>query len=414
VASTTGHDGARLTALLCVVSFANTFSIGAFPALLPEIGRAGLADWQLGVLAGAMGLARMCVDVPAGLLVSRNLGRTFVVGLVALSASVLIMSLGGPYPVLVAGRVVMGAAHSLTMLSGLTAILRHGGAAKLGISLNAYELSAIIGMLGGAGLLGVLPESWPWNVALMVVCLPQVIGLALAPLVVQALPRESDRMITSGAAVSEPVAGGGQARLYRMVGSGSAAPPRATRAPVALAFAAGALMAIAYSTVEQFLIPLRGSREFGLDRTGVAHRLMIAQACDIVALLPVGMLADRLGAPRVLGGVVMMMALAAALTAFGDLWLLNVGVVCLGLAMTGWMLPLAILKQGSPAHLVGWRTALYRVGADGGMFLGPALCGALAGHHALAVPAVAAALLVALALPLLARGLPGLRSAETA
>ena len=48
----------RLLAALCAMVFASTFSIGAFPALLPEIGRdAGLEDWQLGTLAGAYGLA---------------------------------------------------------------------------------------------------------------------------------------------------------------------------------------------------------------------------------------------------------------------------------------------------------------------------------------------------------------------
>ena len=33
---------------------------------------------------------------------------------------------------------------------------------------------------------------------------------------------------------------------------------------VPLAFAAGGLVALTYSTMEQFVVPLRGSREFGL------------------------------------------------------------------------------------------------------------------------------------------------------
>jgi hypothetical protein len=108
----------------------------------------------------------------------------------------------------------------------------------------------------------------------------------------------------------------------------------------------------------------------------------------------------------VLSGVLVVMAVSTALVTFGDLSLLNAGVVFLGLAMTGWMLPLALIRHGTPAGRVGWRTALYRVGADGGMFLGPALSGVLAGHHATAVPAVAAVLLVVLAVPLLMRARP--------
>ena len=39
----------RLIVLVCVTMGANTVSIGAFPALLPEIGTTvRLADWQLG------------------------------------------------------------------------------------------------------------------------------------------------------------------------------------------------------------------------------------------------------------------------------------------------------------------------------------------------------------------------------
>ena len=55
----------RLLVMLCLTSGLQTFSIGAFPALLPEIGRsAALPDWQLGAVAGAFGFARMLTDLP--------------------------------------------------------------------------------------------------------------------------------------------------------------------------------------------------------------------------------------------------------------------------------------------------------------------------------------------------------------
>jgi hypothetical protein len=43
--------------LLCIVIFVNTFSVGAFPVLLPEMGRAGgLSDVSLGIVAAAFGV----------------------------------------------------------------------------------------------------------------------------------------------------------------------------------------------------------------------------------------------------------------------------------------------------------------------------------------------------------------------
>jgi hypothetical protein len=47
----------RPVVLLCIVIFVNTFSVGAFPVLLPEMGRAGgLSDVSLGIVAAAFGV----------------------------------------------------------------------------------------------------------------------------------------------------------------------------------------------------------------------------------------------------------------------------------------------------------------------------------------------------------------------
>ena len=49
--------------LLCSLGFVNTFSIGAFPVLLPEISHAGgFGDFDLGLAAAAFGLARIFAD----------------------------------------------------------------------------------------------------------------------------------------------------------------------------------------------------------------------------------------------------------------------------------------------------------------------------------------------------------------
>jgi MFS family permease len=148
-----------------------------------------------------------------------------------------------------------------------------------------------------------------------------------------------------------------------------------------LAFAAGALVAITYSSVEQFAIPVRGSREFGLDRAGLARLFMLMTACDVLALLPAGLLADRLGPVNVLAGITLTMALGSVLIAFAPLAGMVIGVACFGLAMAGWMIPLSVLRRETSPALVAWRTAVYRVGVDGGLFLGPFLGGLFAGRH---------------------------------
>ena len=96
---------ARLIVLLCVTGATTTVSIGAFPALLPELGvAAGLADWQLGAVASAFGLARMLTNVPAGLFITHHLGRALVLapGLTLLGA--LLLATGGGFAALLPGR----------------------------------------------------------------------------------------------------------------------------------------------------------------------------------------------------------------------------------------------------------------------------------------------------------------------
>lgn len=368
----------RLIVFLCLTVWSTTFPIGAFPALIPDLDRVvRLSTLELGALTAAFGFARMVVDIPVGLFVARHLRWALVLAPVLLAAGVLAIGSGGPFPVLLLGRALMGVAHALGMVAWLTTILRHSSGA-LGTALNAFELSAMLGMLGGAAALSALPRALPWNLALLVACAPQVVAVVVSPVVVASLPAGTGAAsASSDGAAASPV---GTSRVTPLV---------------VLAFAAGTAVAIAYSTMELFMIPLRGSREFGLDRAGVARLLMLAQLSDIAALLPAGFLADRAGPARVLGVVLFTVAAASLLVGFGDLGGIAAGAALFGLGMAGWMLPLAVLRRETPPAQIAWRTALYRVGVDGGLFLGPLLSGLL-GDRAGILPVTFAAVLLVL------------------
>jgi MFS family permease len=374
-----------LIALLCVYGFAVTVSQGAFPALLPEIGTTlGLADWQLGVVAGAFGLARLVANVPIGLVITHHLRAVLVAGPLLNVAGILAVASGGPLPLLVAGRVVMGLGQALTVVGGLTAILRYRPASVLASSLSAFELSAMLGLLVGTATLGLLPARLSWNVAFVLTCLPLIVGFIALRVLLATLPRES-RAARPLFERPAPLPGGA-----------------GTSALVSLAFAAGAATALTYATLEHFVIPLRGSRELGLDRRGIANLLAVVQVADIACLLPVGALGDRFGARRVLGSMMLVFAAGAVLIAFGDLALLVVGCALFGSGMAAWTLPLALVRAETPPERVGWRTALYRLGVDGGMTVGPLLSGVLAARWPWLLPSAGAAALLALGSALLA------------
>lgn len=378
----------RAIALLCVFLGASTFSIGAFPALLPEIGRgAGLPDWQLGVVAGAFGFARMLADVPVGLFITHHLRRALVLSPLLLAAGVLLVASGGPVGVIVLGRALMGVAHALGAVATLTAVLRFQATGRLASALSAVELAAMLGVLGGTAVLGVLPAQLSWNVAMLLTCAPQLLGLAVVPLVLRALPPEP-------ASPSRP--------LFARRAAADRQPAGVTPM-VVLAFGAGGAVALAYSTLEQFVIPLRADREFGLERQGIARLLMTVQVCDIACLVPAGMLSDRHGTPRVLGTMLLIFGVAAGLVAFGDFPLLVAGCVLFGVGMASWTLPLSVLRRETPPDQVGWRTALYRVGVDGGIFLGPFVSGLLIGRVPWLLPSLLGVALLAVGAALLRR-----------
>jgi len=383
-----------LAALLCLTTFSNIFSGGAFPAILPDMARsAALADWQLGIVAGAFGFARMAADIPIGLFLTHNLRRALWIGPLVLALGALCLTAGGGFPILVLGRLLMGLGQALSMVGGLTAILRFQSGKRLAAALAAYELSAMIGMLGGAILIGTLPSHLAWNTAFLLTCAPQLIGIVAVPKLLAAVPA--------------PDGAGVQPLFARQAASSAPATPHAreTRHPslVPLAFAAGGMVALTYSTMEQFLVPLRASREFGLGRAGVARLFMVQQVFDIAALIPTGVLADRQGAARVLPGILLLMATANALVGFGTLPVVVAGCALFGLSMSGWMLPLSLLRRETAPEHVAWRTGLYRVCVDGGIFLGPFLSGVLSMHHAALLPAVSTAALALTGLLLLAR-----------
>jgi MFS family permease len=387
-----------LIVLICLVGAANTVSIGAFPALLPELAAAGgLADWQLGAVAGAFGLARMLSNVPAGLFMTNHLSRALMVAPAFVLGGALLMAGGGTFAALVIGRALMGLGHTMTTLGSLTAILRYRAGSGLASSLSAMEFTAMLGVLSGAGLLAVLPRSVPWPTAWLLACTPTAASLILLPALRRSLPAPES----------------GESRpLFARAETASAHDPTGSPGPGGvparwlgvLAVAAGTAVAVSYSTVEQFVIPLRGSREFGLDRAAIARLLMLSQAADLAALLPLGMLADRRGAPFVLGRVLLVFSLAVALVGFGGLPAMVAGCALFGFSMAVWMLPVSILRAVTPPAQVAWRTALYRVSVDGGMFLGPVLSGVLTARHAGVLPGIMTVVLAAVGLALIAAG----------
>ncbi|HEV2053599.1 MAG TPA: MFS transporter [Methylomirabilota bacterium] len=350
------------TRLLCVLLFCNTFGVGAFGPLLPEIGRTqSLADWQLGMAAAAFGFARMAAAMPTGLLVARRLAATLMAAPAVLIAGLLLLVSSGPFPILLAGRFLLGVAHTLTMVGGLTAILLEDQGPGASLRLNKFEFSGMLGLLGGLCVVGIMPAAWGWKVSLVLASMPALIPLFLIPAMGRAFPK---------APRAERDVAPAEERLTER---------RGDTGVVALMFSAGIVFALSWSAVSAFVIPIRGTREFGLSRTGISWLLAMTQVIDLAVLIPVGRLADRVGRGLVLGAVCVALGLGTLGVGLGSFPWFALGCACFGLGLGGWMLPLGVIREHTPVSRLAWQTGLYRVGVDSAIFLGPLVAGVLEG-----------------------------------
>ena len=103
-------------------------------------------------------------------MITHHLRRALTIAPLLLTAGALCLAGGGSFGLLAVGRGVMGVGHALAVVGGLTALLRCGPAATMGSALTAFEISAMIGVLGGTVLVGLLPSWLPWNGALLIAC----------------------------------------------------------------------------------------------------------------------------------------------------------------------------------------------------------------------------------------------------
>ena len=349
------------TRLLCVLFFSSAFGLGAFGPLLPEIGRTqALADWQLGLAVAAFGFARMIAAVPTGLLVARHLAATLMAAPVLLIVGLAFLVGAGPFPLLLAGRLLLGVAQTLTMVGGITAILLEDHGPNASVWLNALEFSAMLGVMGGLGLVAIVPPAWGWKASLLIASTPALAPLLLIPVMSRHFPGSPapNRLDPPAAAEREPAR-------------------RGSRGVVALMFGAGIVFALSWSAVSGFVVPIRGTREFGLSRTGISWLLAMAQVIDLTFLLPVGRVADRIGRGVVLGAVSIVLGLGMLGVGLGSFPWFAAGCACFGLGLAGWMLPLGVIREHTPVSRLAWRTGLYRVGVDSAMFLGPLVASVL-------------------------------------
>ncbi|HEY8369339.1 MAG TPA: MFS transporter, partial [Thermodesulfobacteriota bacterium] len=375
---------AVVTALVCNAAFAA--AVGVVPPLLPAMrGGLGLSDVGAAWIVSAFAMARLVIDLPAGMVLERvGRRRGFVAGGLLLAAGGLLSALAPAPWVLYAGRVLGGlgqAVTSLTLLLFVISALPPSARSRAG-SLSEFTT---IGSFLLAGLLaGPVSSLAGWRGA-----------LALVGFLAAVATWAGARLPWSAASVgSAPPAGA----------AGKPAEVAEAPSPIAPAIAASFSISLTWNGVMVTLLPLVAASRLGLDATAIGRVLSFNYAADLLLLLPMATLADRTGGgARVLAAALGVAAIAApAVLLAPSPALLSAAAFAVGATFSAWMLPAALLLRAVPPSGHARTIGLFRFTGDLAAVVGPVAVAAayqtgglpLAALLAGAVPLAAALLLV--------------------
>src|SRR5262245_65960043 len=118
-------------------------------------------------------------------------------------AGTVLLAASSSFSVLVLGRLILGFAYTLGTVSGLIALLLDERGPGASVRLNIFEFSAMIGVLGGLGLVGLLPGHWGWSPSLLIASSPLLLILAAVPSLCRRFPDASRAPETRASRTSE-------------------------------------------------------------------------------------------------------------------------------------------------------------------------------------------------------------------
>jgi DHA1 family multidrug resistance protein-like MFS transporter len=171
-----------LEARVCAAAFLIYLGIGATGPILPEVRRGlGLSATELGAVVAAFGLARLCVDLPAGAVAARFGFRTpFILGALLLGVGSLWSATAGGVSALVAGQILAGLGCVFCHVTSLVVLSRRAAGGRSGRTMSLYFGATFAGLALGGPVAGQVAAALGWRAAFGVAAGSAAAGLALA------------------------------------------------------------------------------------------------------------------------------------------------------------------------------------------------------------------------------------------
>ena len=346
------QQGLRATILISVVGFLVSFGFSLLTPVLPLYALTfdvGLA--MVGALVGSIGITKVLLDIPAGMVSDRIGTRRFMsLGLLIVAISALISAAAVSYWMLLIGLILQGAGSAVYFTSSYLAVSRLCPASKRGRHLGLFVSLQFLGSTSGPLLGGLFGQSFGLGTPFLIYALFALISLA---------------MVRLGVEPSLVEGTGGRLEIRQL-----------TRSLRNRSLATINLGLLAISVVRIGLIatilPVFAVRNLSMTPVEFGAVLTAFSFTNFITLLPAGTFSDRLGRrPFMFASLFITGVLALSLALVGNEVTFTILMIAMGaaLGLTG---PIgAWVSDVSRPSELGASMGLFRTMGDVGSFIGP-------------------------------------------
>ncbi|MFC1885994.1 MFS transporter [Thermodesulfobacteriota bacterium] len=364
----------RTILIICAATAISMTGFGIISPVLPLFAREfGVGNAAIGFVVGIYGLSRLCINLPAGILGER-LGRKNLmwVGLAINGVCLYMTGRSQSIGDMAVWRFMSGGGAAMYMTGAMSYIADISTSENRGrmmsLQLGSLLLGTDIGPIIGGFVADRMGFRWPFYLAAIFAC--------LASMWVLTHLKESRRDINKPSSTdSQPTSRKPIIDLdFQTMG-------RLLTNPTFLFVSCFTLLVFFTRTgSRQTLLPLLAVEQAGMSATKIGVLFTFMTAINLLLVLPVGSLTDRLGRKAViLPGVILSLAGLSIFSWSANIPLFFVGAFITGLG-TGMIgpAPAAYIMDLAPPGKTGITVGLYRSFGDLGAILGPLLLGYIA------------------------------------
>lgn len=348
--------------LLGVTTFAFISATNIMTPLLPEIrDDFGVSIATAGLIVGSYGLARLIIDLPAGLLADRvGHRRISLIAVVLLAASSLLGYWAWNVETLIASRIVSGIAAGTLGTVQVAALAATASGPSRGRIMSVFGLANNTGVAVYPMIGGLIGAAAGWRPTFLITAILAVVaGVALLRIL-------------------------GRLDLERTAGRAGATDPSLvldgrTKTSSVLAINAGVVaMMIHRAGVRNTILPLYAATVLGLGGVSIATALALMAITGLFVATPGGMAGDRFGRRRVIVTGLLVIAVGdLALLVTHDLATVLLVSAAIGLGDFFTASQTALLTEIVPPAERTRTLSGYRFSSDLGAMIGPIILAAV-------------------------------------